>query len=327
MKKTIWLLFDNRMGSVNAIKGVVQNLPADGFDIVEKQINYNFLAKLPNWIKGASLLGVTSESQKNLVPPFPDLVIAASRRTAPVALWIKKKSGGKTKTVQILHPGPGVRLCDFDAIFVPEHDKNKEYCSNMVYTIGSPTRTNLQTMKEAQKRWEKVFEYLPRPWTMVIVGGAVKGKPLSMDNAEGFAKEVINLKKEIGGSILSTDSRRTGEKARNKIMSLLKDIPAYTFLWGEKKENPYMGYLACADNILVSGDSVSMTCDACGTGKPVYIYCGHNWLTPKQYRFVKSLYDNGYAVSCLDGDKNKFKGGKCLNVAAEVAKKIETMLK
>ena len=27
------------------------------------------------------------------------------------------------------------------------------------------------------------------------------------------------------------------------------------------EENPYMGYLACSDNIIVTGDSVSMCCD------------------------------------------------------------------
>ncbi len=327
MKKNIWALFDSRIGSVNAIRGVLQNLPQNKFDVTEKQISYTWLAKLPNWFKGASLIGLTSDAKEALTPPFPDLVIAATRRTSSVARWIKKQSQGKTKIVQILHPGPGSHLKDFDLIFVPEHDKSKEYSSNMIYTIGSPTRTNLKTMEEAKAKWEKVFEHLPRPWTMVIVGGAVKGKPLSMGNAEGFAMEVLKLKNEIGGSILITDSRRTGLQAREKIMSILKDIPAYTYLWGEEKENPYMGYLACADNIIVSGDSVSMTCDACGTGKPVYIYTGFEWLTPKQMRFVQSLYDNGYAIASISPKKLEFEGGKYLNVAEDVAKKIQELLK
>ena len=327
MKKTIWALYDSRIGSVNTIKGVLQNMSAEDYQVIEKQIEYTCWAKLPNWIKGASLIGLTDESKKNLTEPFPDLVIAASRRTSSVARWIKKKSNGKTKIVQILHPGAGSHLQDFDLIFVPEHDKSKATSSNMVYTIGSPTRTSIKTMKEAKAKWEKVFEHLPHPWTVVIVGGAVKGKPLSMANAEGFANEVLKLKNEIGGSILITDSRRTGEQARERIMSILKDVPAYTYLWGEEKENPYMGYLACADNIIVSGDSVSMTCDACGTGKPVYVYTGFEWLTPKQMRFVQSLYDNDYAVPCISPKKLEFKGGKCLNVAEEVANKIQDLFK
>ena len=108
-------------------------------------------------------------------------------------------------------------------------------------------------------------------------------------------------------------------------MNILKDIPAYTYLWGEKKDNPYMGYLACADNIIVTGDSVSMTCESCGTGVPVYVFCGKNWLTAKQLRFVQSLYDNGYAIACDDAQRSNFKGGKKLNAAEDVASKIREL--
>lgn len=325
MKKTVWALLDSRMGSVNVVRGVLQQLSPDKYDIIEKEIKYNAFAKLPNLIKGAGLLGITDESRKNLRSPFPDLVIAATRRTAPAARWIKKQSGGKTRIVQLLHPGPGAGLPDFDLVFVPEHDRDKQKSPNIVYTAGSPTRTTEQAMAAAQKIWEPVFASLPRPRTAVIVGGAVKGKPLSMDNAEGFAQKVLSLKKQIGGSILITDSWRTGDEARRRIMAVLKDIPAYTYLWGEKKDNPYMGYLACADNIIVSGDSVSMTCEACGTGRPVFIYCGRDWLTPKQQRFVQSLYDGGYAVSAEKDDMLSFVPSARLDVAHSVAGEIDRL--
>lgn len=325
MKKIIWALLDNRVGSVNAIRGVLPLLPEEEFSITEKEIAYNCWGKLPNFIKGASLIGLTADSKKNLQAPFPDLVISATRRTASAARWIKKKSAGKTKIAQMLHPGPGAGLNDFDLIFVPEHDKEKAKSPNIVYTVGSPTRTTPEALAAARVKWEPVFAELPRPWTTVIVGGAVKGKPFTEENARGFANEVLRLKEEIGGSIFITDSRRTGENARKIIMDILKDIPAYTYLWGEKKENPYMGYLACADNIIVTGDSVSMTCEACGTGQPVYVYTGKDWLTPKQLRFVQSLYDNGYAVASENPKRSQFKSAKKLNAAYDVAKKIREM--
>lgn len=325
MKKTIWALLDNRMGSVNVIRGVLAQFSDDEFEVIEKKIVYTPLAKLPNLLKGASLLGISKESKDSLTEPFPDLVISGTRRTAPVARWIKKHSHGKTKIVQMLHPGPYSGIADFDAVFVPEHDKGKTKCSNIVYTVGSPTRTTEKALAEARAKWEPIFAELPKPWTTVIVGGAVKGKPFSLDNARGFAEEVLKLKKENGGSILITDSWRTGEEPRKLIMEILKDIPAYTFLWGEKKDNPYMGYLACADDIIVTGDSVSMTCESCGTGRPVYVYCGKNWLTQKQMRFVQSLYDGGYAIACNDPKRKDFKGGKKLNAAFEVADKIRSL--
>ena len=132
------------------------------------------------------------------------------------------------------------------------------------------------------------------------------------------------LKEKTGGSVLITTSRRTGEKAEKVIMNALQGIPSYTFLWGEKKENPYMGYLACADNIVVTGDSVSMCCEACGTNKPVFVFTGKKWLTRKHIRFVASLYKNGYAVALKERNL-EFKPKKALNAAVDAAQHIDLL--
>ena len=122
-----------------------------------------------------------------------------------------------------------------------------------------------------------------------------------------------------------TDSRRTGAESEKEIMNILKDIPNYAFLWGSKDKNPLMGYYACADNIVVTGDSVSMCCEACGTGKPVFIFEGKNWLTPKHLRFTKSLFDAGYAVP-LSENCETFKSGKILYPSAEIAQELMKLI-
>jgi hypothetical protein len=44
-------------------------------------------------------------------------------------------------------------------------------------------------------------------------------------------------------------------------------------MWSNKgEENPYYGYLALADQFIVTGDSVSMMTEATATGRPVAIY-------------------------------------------------------
>ena len=324
MKKCIWALLDNRMGSVGQIKGVLNELNPNAYDIKEKQIKYTKLAALPNLLKGASLLGVKKESIAQINSDFPDIVLSASRRTAPIALWIKKKSP-KTKIVQLLHPDVSKsNLLKFDRIFLPEHDKYKKSKGNCFYTIGSPHKVSKHVLGEAREKWQKVFAKLPKPLTAVIIGGSIKGKPFTLKNAEGLALEIKNLKERIGGSLLVTDSRRTGDEAEKIIMSYLKDIPAHTFLWGSKDENPLLGYYACADNIVVTGDSVSMACESCGTGCPVFVFCGEKWLTQKHLRFVQSLYDGGYAVPLQKGCE-KFKGGKILFPAAQIAQEIDSL--
>jgi len=286
MTKNVWILIDDRAGSNNQARGVAAAL---GWNIVEKKISYNRWANLPNLFLGASLQGIDDASKKTVQGPFPDLVIAASRRAAPVARWIKKHSLKQTKIVQIMHPG-NVGLNDFDKIFVSEHDAHKKQSSNMYFITGCAHRITAETLLQAKEEWQQEFTHLPRPLTAVIIGGSYKGHVFSKENALALGQQVYLYKQSQGGSVLITDSRRTGTVAQTAIMQGIKDIPAYKYLWGKNDgKNPYIGFLACADDIIVTGDSVSMCCEACGTGKKVQIFCGKNWLDKKHLSFINSL--------------------------------------
>lgn len=322
MKKILWVLLDSRMGSVGQARGVINFLDKDKFEIIEKNLEYTKLSGLPNFLRGKTLVGLVPQSKKQIISPFPDLVLSTSRRTVPVARYIKKQNRN-TKLIQLMHPGK-TGLKEFDLALVPEHDKNKKTYPNIRYIVGAPHRISEEIISDAKQKWLPEFESLPKPLTAVIVGGAIKKKGFSLDNATDLANKVRMLKEKTGGSVLITTSRRTGEKAEKAIMDTLKDIPAHTFLWGEKKENPYMGYLACADNIVVTGDSVSMCCEACGTNKPVFVFTGKKWLTRKHIRFVASLYKNGYAVALKERNL-EFKPKKALNAAVDAAKLIELL--
>jgi len=317
MKKIIWILLDNRMGSVGQAKGIEQELDPNVFEIVEKKLTYSRLSGLPNIIRRNTLIGVTNP--EILKDNIPDFILSTSRRTVPVALFLKKHHP-HIKLLQLMFPGHyGAKK--FDKIFLPLHDANKKILPNFYFTTGSPHRINAKVLQESEQLWRNRFADLPRPLTALIIGGSIKGKPFTDENAVSLANKVLTLKKQIGGSLLITDSRRTGADAEKLIMDILKDIPSYHFLWGSKEDNPLLGYYACADNIVVTGDSVSMCCEACGTGKPVFIFEGQNWLTPKHLRFTKSLFDGRYATK-LESGCESFEKGKVLYPSAEIAAEI-----
>ena len=322
MKKILWVLLDSRMGSVGQARGVDGFLDKEKYEIVEKNLEYTKLSGLPNFLRGKTLVGLTPDSKKQITGPFPDMVLSISRRTVPVARYIKKQNKN-TKLIQLMHPGK-TGLKEFDLVLVPEHDKNKKAYPNIKYIVGAPHRITEKVLSEAKEKWEPEFAHLPKPLTAVIVGGAIKKKEFSLENATDLGNKIKTLKEKHGGSILITTSRRTGEKAQNAIMDALKDVPAHTFLWGEKKENPYMGYLACADNIVVTGDSVSMCCESCGTNKPVFVFTGKKWLTRKHIRFVASLYKSSYAIALKEKNLS-FKPKHALNAAGEAAQEIEKL--
>ena len=91
MEKILWALMDNRRGSVGQAKGVIDALPKN-IKVMEKNLLYTKLSGLPNWLRGCSLIGIDAESKKNIHAPWPDYVLSISRRTVPVARYIKKHS-------------------------------------------------------------------------------------------------------------------------------------------------------------------------------------------------------------------------------------------
>jgi uncharacterized protein len=72
-----------------------------------------------------------------------------------------------------------------------------------------------------------------------------------------------------GGSALVTPSRRTGAEGLKLVQDRLAGLPAA--IWDGAGDNPYFAYLALADALLVTADSVSMISEAAATGKPVHI--------------------------------------------------------
>src|SRR5262249_16579574 len=64
-----------------------------GWPYETKHLVYNRFSHCPNLVLGAAAIGVDRRRSTPLLPPWPDVVIAGSRRSAPVARWIRKQSG------------------------------------------------------------------------------------------------------------------------------------------------------------------------------------------------------------------------------------------
>ena len=272
-------------------------------------------------MRGALTIGIDQASAERLKPPFPDFAIAAGRRAAPVLRWLKKQSGGKTKIIQIMFAG-NVGIKDFDLIVLPEHDGCKLIRPNILRVVGAPHRITPERLKSEREKWADAFKDLPVPKIALIVGGATKDKPFTPAMARDLAEKAVAFSKAVGGrSFLVTTSRRTGAEQEKILRETLPD-PKYFYGWGDtQNENPYFGFLACADYILVTGDSVSMCSEACAANAPVFIYAPQGSVGKKHALLHCQLYDGGYAQP-LDGDAN-IKEHKPLNAAQAVADEIK----
>ncbi len=316
--KTIWVLADDRAGNNSQSLGVAE---ASGFETEIKPIRYTKWVKLPNCLRGASTIGIDKSSVERLKPPFPDFAVAAGRRAAPVLRWLKKQSGGKTKIIQIMFAG-NFGIKDFDLIVLPEHDGCKQMRPNILRVVGAPHRITPERLKSEREKWADTFKDLPAPKIALIVGGATKDKPFTPAMAQELADRAVAFSKAVGGgSFLVTTSRRTGAEQEKILRETLPD-PKYFYGWGDtQNENPYFGFLACADYILVTGDSVSMCSEACAANAPVFIYAPQGSVGKKHALLHRQLYDGGYAQP-LDGAVN-VKEHKPLNAAQVVADEIK----
>ncbi|MBI5163059.1 MAG: mitochondrial fission ELM1 family protein [Magnetospirillum sp.] len=288
MDGPVWVLADDRAGNVAQGLGVAEAL---GLPFLVKDIRYGRLGRLPNPLRGASRIGLTAESAALLTSPWPRLVIAAGRRTAPVARWIKRQSGAFL--AQIMDPGPGGRD-DFDLIAVPRHDGPLRASGNWLQITGAPHRVTPARLAEAAALWRPRFAGLKRPWIAAVVGGATRQRPFPAAMAAELGRRVAALAAASGGSVLVTTSRRTGAEAEAALLAALPE-PCLAFRWGAGGDNPYFGFLALADILVVTGESVSMCCEACAAPAPVYVYAPPGWVVAKHARLHEELYAAGMA--------------------------------
>ncbi len=268
--RDIWVLIDDRAGNSAQSLGVAEAL---GEPFVEKPVAYAAAARLPNLLRGASLLGCTPASRPRPGERgWPRLVVAAGRRLAPVARWIKARAARAGQTCalcQVMDPGwPG--RGDFDLIAVPTHDLSCPDGGNILRITGSPHRVTAAKLARARADWAETLGVLAAPRLAVLVGGTTKATPFSVARAARLGRGLAELSARLGGSLLVTTSRRTGRAAEAAVFA---ELPpgVWAYRWGDAGENPYFGMLAWADAVVVTGDSMSMVSEACGTACPVLI--------------------------------------------------------
>jgi mitochondrial fission protein ELM1 len=320
----IWVLTDDRAGNVAQALGVAEALRRP---FVAKEIRYTPLARLPNVLTGPTLLGLTPESRMALTQPWPDVVIAAGRRTAPVARWIKRHAGKPVVLAHLMNPGR--RGADeFDLIAVPQHDcvLPTGDAPNVLRTTGAPHRLTAMRLKSAADVWSAHLAHLPRPFVTVIVGGATHRKPFPAAMAADLGHAAGQMAASVGGSVLLASSRRTGRAAEQALLAAIP-APRQVFLWSEGGDNPYFGFLALADAIVVTGDSVSMCSEACATPVPVYIYAPEGMVAPKHARLHRNLYDLGLARPFSAQLKLETRQHPPLNPANDVARAIDDLIR
>lgn len=260
----VWALLGGRAGDNAQVLSVAAGISGA---LTIRSFGYNGLYAVPNLLLGASLASLDREARAELRPPWPDIVIGAGRRNVPVMRWIKARSGGRTRLIEIGRPRAPLHW--FDLVIAPPQYRLPK-APNVLETLLPPIRTAALPPADAE-RWEKLFAPLPRPWIGVLVGGSRAPYRFDAAAALQLAREASELARRLGGALLVSTSPRTGE-ARARALADALNAPAHVALWSAGKDNAHRAILALADRFIVTGETVSMMAEACLTGKPVLIF-------------------------------------------------------
>ncbi len=264
----VWVLTSGRTGDD---KQSLRLASALGAPYEEKRIHFNEHAQPWRVMFGPSVRSVDASRSSPLDAPWPDMVISSGWRQVPVVRWIKAQSGGRTRLVQMNRP-PGPK--HFDLILSPPQ-------------FGVPLRENVvrlewplqlppsrEVLEQAREAYRERLDRLPRPWTVVLLGGASHPFDLDRRVAERLFEGVLDRCSASGGSLLISTSRRTPasvlEVARRTAASAGERATLHEWR-PDARDNPYVAFLAGGDEFVITPDSVSMLVEVARLGRPIAI--------------------------------------------------------
>ena len=291
MNNKILILGDDRPGTLSQSVGLAQELGLE-FQIIN--LTYNRLSFLPNFIFSKSLFRLNKSTKLELekITDFPKFIISAGRKSATIALYLKNKSQGKSKILQIMNPN--LNFKKFDLVILPKHDDVAE-SDNLITTIGALNKVNEQKISDEKEKYSSLFVTDKKVKIVLMLGGSSKNRIFSNEAATRLAKSVSNIAKNMNAALFILNSRRTGDELTATFKSNL-DCDAKFFDWkNSDNQNPYFASLAIADFFIITGDSVSMISECCTRGKAVYIFDEKEFSSKKHRKFHQNLIDNNYA--------------------------------
>ena len=214
-------------------------------------------------------LSILAKTGDRLSPPWPDLLIGTGRKSVAPLLAVKRASGGRTFCVQVQNPD--IALEKFDLVIAPEHDQLRG--ENVLSTLGSMHGVTAAVLDDAKALFADAVAALPRPLIAVLLGGNNAVYRMDENLVRRLADDLATLAGANGCGLAITASPRTPREAVGVITKRLANEleSAKAVFWDGAGANPYLGYLAHADAILVTADSVNMVSEAAATGKPVHV--------------------------------------------------------
>ena len=268
---SVWILADPKPGHTTQSIGLADTL---GWPVEVKDVGFPWWTKVTDRLFGPMAFDRDGRRAAELRGPWPDLVISTGWSTSPVARWIARQGQGRTSVVAMGRKGGDV-AASYDLVAT---------CSYVRYPPHErriPLRAPLcqvtpERLADAASRFPHLFDEHAYPRIVVLVGGSCAGYEIDDATARSLGEGVAAMARNARGSVVIVTSRRTPPSAIDCMEVALgagEAAVGEVHRWSaDRRDNPYVAYLAGADALVVTGESESMIAEACATGKPVMIF-------------------------------------------------------
>ena len=260
------------------------------------------------------------------------IIVSVGKRTLYQSLYIKNlliNAGKNVKLVYLMPPTlQNKYLKHIDLIFYHSYKFNKIFLNNSKFfpIDMAPHSLNIDKYEVSEE-----FKKFKKSGYAVLIGGDAKSIKFSKKSVDSLLSLLIKINKVNDNQakfLISTSARTPNNIGLYLKQSLEKSLLTYKlFLYNQNiYNNPYKQIVACCDNILVSGESVSMISECCSLlYKNIYIFFNKDFYAKRYTLFHKMLYKNNYANSCEDIFTSITPQNK-INITKEVAFKIKSFI-
>jgi len=280
-----WVITDAAAGNQRQALALAQRLemPVRHFQL-EPRAPWSWLS--PRLTVGA-LSALSFAQRQQFAAPWPAVAIGCGRMAALYTRLLRRLSGGRCYTVQVLDPR--IDPAHWDTVIAPRHDQLSG--PNVLQPLGSLNPVDDDWLQDGREA-DPGFSELPQPRVGVLLGGPRKGVAFDDGYIMRLADQLLSRQRDEGGSLLVLASRRTPRSLMTLMRQRLSGMQGLIWSGQDDGSNPYPGVLGWADRLVVTPDSVNMLSEACAVGCPVQTFVVGT-LPTKLERFHRALRDTG----------------------------------
>ncbi|MBJ20555.1 MAG: hypothetical protein GY910_02240 [bacterium] len=266
----VWTLTDGEPGNDTQVGALVGALGWPGEPLRPRM---GLLSHLPFASRGAHLRGLDAQSRgrSRLQPPWPDLLVVAGRRVAPIARWVREMSRGRTRVVA-LGAKTATPAEEVDLAVTPRgamlfsHPKRLETDRPLV-----PARPSADSWDAA--RWREHFRAIPGRKIALLLGSGTHRLGLDGRAADALGRLVAESATDLGAVVLISASRHT---RREVFAGCLRGVGEAAFVHHETRdqrvdERAWPAILEAADIFVMAGLGETTLAQVCATGRPVFL--------------------------------------------------------